>query len=282
MPAGLPGATPAQNSANPALGAAVTFDLISGPKGSPKDNDKDYATGTGVANANASTGQLSTGIGFGLAVGPNGTKDFQPVAVNSPTQNFIDNYTPGLSKPDATSSADSTIMYIGGGKSDAAGKTTSDPAGTSRTVPYTTGFGIGAAGNGGSRDAGAGPAFTGFTLKLVTAVADVANAAVVETGFTNRSGVTLPNGFSQFGSNTAATAAPAMAGAEDEDETRAAKEKRPLRDDEKVQPRLQPKVEPNGPQEVKALVKDLEKSAKEEEKQIKKEEAEPKKLEPKK
>lgn len=195
MPAGLPGSTPVQNAANPSLGAAVSYDLLSGPKGSPFDNDKDYATGSGVANANASCGALATGIGFGQAMGPQGR-----VAANIPP-NFVDDYTPGVSKPDATSSANSTYMYMGGGKC------TKNIDGNAPVVPYTAGFGIGGGGNGGSRDAGAGPAFTGFVMKVVTAVADIAPAGVIETGFVNRSGVTLLTGSSQFGSSSTASAA---------------------------------------------------------------------------
>ena len=88
-------------------------------------------------------------------------------------------------------------MYIGGGRSDAAGAPN----------PYTAGFGIGGAGQGGSRDGGAGPAFTGFLNKTVTAVATVANGAVVETGWVNRSGVSITSGQSVFGSAVAASAA---------------------------------------------------------------------------
>lgn len=206
MPAGLPGSTPVQNAANPSLGAAVMFGLLSGPKGSPFDNDKDYAlavspffkldtTTAAVANANASCGALATGIGFGPTVGPQGTLVIKP--------NFNDDYTPGVTLPDGTASPNSTIMYIGGGKC------TANVGGLAPPVPYTAGWGIGAAGNGGSRDAGAGPAFTGFSMKMVTATADVANGAVIETGFTNRSGLTIPNTYSEFGSSTTASAAPA-------------------------------------------------------------------------
>jgi hypothetical protein len=65
------------------------------------------------------------------------------------------------------------------------------------------------AGNVGSRDAGAGPAYTGFSTKMVTATGAVANGAAVEAGFTNRSGVALVTGQSVFGSSTAASAVPA-------------------------------------------------------------------------
>lgn len=191
MPAALPEATSAQNLANPSQGRAVTFDLLSGPKGSPFDARKPPATANGpYVNdvTNLSTGGLSTGIGFGpvYVIGSGGI--FRA--------GFNDDYTPGVTKPDGTAATNSTLMYIGGGKSNAAGA----------PVPYTAGFGIGAAGNGGSRDAGAGPAFTGFTIKTVTAAATVANGAAVETGFANRSGVSITTGQSVFGSNTTASA----------------------------------------------------------------------------
>jgi hypothetical protein len=185
MPAALPGSTPAQNAANPSAGSMVLFDLLSGPKGSPLDKD---------AAGSASTGALSTGIGFGSPPVIGLTAPASILAAG-----FNDDYTPGVSKPFGGASADSSIMYIGGGRS----------ANTGLSNPYTAGFGIGAAGNGGSRDAGAGPAFTGFTLKMVTATGAVANGAAVEAGFTNRSGVALVTGQSVFGSASAASAAPA-------------------------------------------------------------------------
>lgn len=200
MPAALPGSTLAQNLANPSAGPMVLFDLLSGPKGSPKDRDVDIAYlaspgSAGTASGNASTGGLSTGIGFGSPpiiglTAPQSIKD----------AGFNDDYTLGVTKPDGTASSNSTLIYIGGGRSAANG----DP------LPYTAGFGIGAAGNGGARDAGAGPAFTGFLLKMVTAAAGVANGAAVETGWANRSGVALTTGQSVFGSGTTASAAPSM------------------------------------------------------------------------
>lgn len=183
MPASLPGATLAQNLANPSQGVNISHDLLSGPKGSPFDKDQ---------TGNASTGALSTGIGFGS---PPIFGLTAPASIQA--AGFSDDYVPGVTKPDGTASANSTLMYIGGGKSDATGA----------PVPYTAGFGIGDAGQGGSRDGGAGPAFTGFTTKTVTATAGVANGAAVEAGFTNRSGVALLTGQSVFGSSTAASAA---------------------------------------------------------------------------
>jgi hypothetical protein len=62
------------------------------------------------------------------------------------------------------------------------------------------------AGNGGLRDGGTGPVFTGFTAKVATAASDVAPGANVITGtpnFVNRSGVTIPAGASQFAVSSA-------------------------------------------------------------------------------
>ena len=187
MPAGLPGDSAVNNLANPTAGATVNFDLLSGPKGSPFDNT--------VASVHASTGALSTGIGFGAATRLAGINSGQI------TPNFNDDYTVGVTTPAGTSSANSTLMYIGGGKC------TANVGGFAPYVPYTAGFGIGAAGNGGARDAGAGPAYTGFLTKLVTSAGSIANGSAVETGWLNRSGVTLANGLSQFGVSSAASAA---------------------------------------------------------------------------
>ena len=168
-----------------AMGAAipnnkpVIMDLLSGPTGAPFERGK------------PGSGALSTGIGFGLnvVIGP-GVPAIKAAS-------FSDDYTPGVTKPDGTASADSTLMYIGGGRSNALG----------RATPYTAGFGIGAFGGGSSRDAGAGPNYTGFSLKTVTAPGAVALGAAVEAGFTNRSPVALTTGQTTFGSATAASAA---------------------------------------------------------------------------
>lgn len=192
MPAALPGSTAVENAANPSGGLSVIFDLLSGPKGSPFDKD---------AAGNASTGGLSTGIGFGSPPVFGLTAPASIIAAG-----FSDDYTPGVTKPDLTASANSTIMYIGGGRCNPPAE---GPNGTGIAAPnpYTTGFGIGKAGQGGSRDAGAGPAFQGFRCKMVTAPGAVANGAAVETGFTNRSGVAMVTGQSVFGSATAASGA---------------------------------------------------------------------------
>jgi hypothetical protein len=208
MPAGLSGSTPVQNAANPSLGNATIFDLLSGPKGSPKDFDLTvpYLGQPGIAagltaSGNQSTGGLSTGIGFGTppVFGP-GTAFVPGTLVGFANGSFVDDYTPGVTMPDGTASANSKLMYIGGGKSNADGTPVIGGG-------YTAGFGIGMAGNGASRDAGAGPAFTGFPLKTVTATGSVANGAAVETNWQNRSNVTLATGQSVFGSGTVASAA---------------------------------------------------------------------------
>ncbi len=205
MPAGLPGSTAVQNAANPSLGLFVIFDLLSGPKGSPFDRDVQVPYngspgGAGFpASGNQSTGALSTGIGFGSPPVIGLTAPASILAAG-----FGDDYTPGVTKPDGTASANSTYMYIGGGRSDAP---TIATFGAAIANPYTAGFGIGGAGQGGSRDAGAGPAFTGFTIKTVTAAGAVATGGVVETGFSNRSGQALVTGQSVFGSNGTASAA---------------------------------------------------------------------------
>jgi len=191
--------------ANPSTGLAVLMSPFSGPKGSPFDAKT--ATGwtangvmtTAAAPTNYSTGALSTGIGFG------------PNHVMSPTApasiiaaGFNDDYIPGVNYYTSSSSMQtattSVLTCIGGGKS------TANVNGIAPTVPYNAqpllNFG-----NGGSRDAGAGPAYTGFFEKTVTATGTVANGAAVETGFVNRSGVSMTTGQSAFGSSTAASAA---------------------------------------------------------------------------
>lgn len=184
MPAGLPGDTAVINTTgNPSAGNRVMFDLLSGPKGSPFDKD---------TSGNASTGALSTGIGFGSPPIIGLTAPASILAAG-----FSDDYTIGVTKPDNTSATDSTLMYIGGGKS--------TPLGV--PAPYTAGFGVGGGGQGGNRDAGAGPAFTGFLEKMVTATGSTANGVAVEAGWINRSGQTLATGQSVFGSSNAASAA---------------------------------------------------------------------------
>ena len=195
MPAALPGSAGIKNDpvntypANPSAGQSVIMDAISGPKGSPLDKDN---------TGNCTTGALSNCIGFGgnLVIGPNLLFGTPPTGVNG---GFTDDIG------EVPAAANSTYMYMGGGRSvTASGVNTAGVAGTN---PYTAGFLPVNAGNGGSRDGGAGPAFTGFVGKIVTATAGVANGVAVETGFINRSGVALVSGQSTLGSATAAQAA---------------------------------------------------------------------------
>lgn len=240
MPASIPGDSKTAPAANPAAGKVVLLDLLSGPKNSPFDAQKiDYTSGSPLGWAanrtliklvdvnNRSTGALNTGIGFGCP----------PVIGLTPPASIVragfqDDYVPGVTKNSVAgyvASPNSSIMYIGGGKTTIGVGTGANGNGAPASwkvaapVPYVAGFGIGGAGGGGSRDAGAGPAFTGFTLKTVTAAAGVANGGVVETGFVYRgviggsaivagAEVNLPAlvlNQSVFGSAAAASAAPA-------------------------------------------------------------------------
>lgn len=189
--------SPASPAANPSTGLFVLMNPFSGPKGSPFDANKIDPTTFAVTKDanNFSTGGLVTGIGFGATViiGPTA-----PATIKA--AGFNDDYTPGVTMPDGTAATTAILTTIGGGKS------TAMVNGSAPTVPYVAqpllGFG-----NGGSRDAGAGPAFTGFGEKMVTAVATVANGAAVETGFINRSGISVTIGQSTFGSDAAASPA---------------------------------------------------------------------------
>jgi len=119
MPAGLPGATLAQNQGNPTQGAAVIMDPLSGPKGTAFD----ARTITGWVNGyptyaadplNVSTGGLCTGIGFGSPP-IFGANDPAPFAEG----NFTDDYVPGTDNPSGINAfADSRGVYIGGGRSE--------------------------------------------------------------------------------------------------------------------------------------------------------------------
>ena len=191
--------SPAVPASNPSTGVFVIMNPFSGPKGSPFDAKQIDPTSKLLVAApnNFSTGALNTGIGFGSPpiIGPTA-----PASIKA--AGFNDDYTPGVTLPGGTAATDARLTCIGGGKS------TATVDGVAPTVPYNA-QPILAFGNGGSRDAGAGPAFTGFGLKTVTATATVANGAAVEAGFLNRSGVSITNGLSVFGSSN--TASPAVA-----------------------------------------------------------------------
>lgn len=219
MPAGLPGATLAQNLANPTQGCDVNMDPVSGPKGSPLDA-KVITGWTAVAPSGAggmpttaanttesglSTGALSTGIGFGLGVDVPGGLDGVLVTANDldVTGNFSTQCIPGTTLPSNAAATDARLLYIGGGKSDALG------VATPRAVSQLCG-----AGGGASRDAGGG---AGFGEKLVVATGSVAYGAAIVAGFINRmnqvndftgeaAGLALATAQAQFGS--AAVAAP--------------------------------------------------------------------------
>ena len=176
---------------------SVLMHAFSGPSGSPLDARKiaSWSAGAPVYAADAtnySTGALCTGIGF------NGNHILAPGTVKaSGLGNFTDDYTPGITMPDGTTAASLAVLTtIGGGKSLANG--TPDPY----VAQGLLGFG-----NGASRDAGAGPAFTGFVEKMVTATGAVAEGAAIEAGWINRLGRALVTGESGFGSNNVASAA---------------------------------------------------------------------------
>jgi hypothetical protein len=199
--------------ANPNLGMPVIMTPFGGPKGSPFDAQVwpttvwPPASGSKVNDPNnVSTGALSTGIGFGPNVKVAGIAPGTLLPAPGHDQSgYTDDYTPGITMPNSTAAVDGRLLSIGGGKCNAPTLATQ---GVAVPVPYIA-LPILAFGNGGSRDGGAGPVFTGFSMKLVTAAADVAAGAVIETGYNNRSGVTLKSGGSQFGSNT--TTSPVVA-----------------------------------------------------------------------
>ncbi len=196
--------SPAVPAANPSTGQFVLMSPFSGPKGSPFDAMV-YPPSVNASTINAvkvadptnfSTGGLSTGIGFGA------NHTINPTAPRSISDaSFTDDYIPGVTFPDGvTPATDSRFVAIGGGRSGP------NVGGIAPTNMYNAqpllGFG-----NGASRDGGAGPAFTGFGTKMVTAIAVVANGAAIEAGFTNRSGFPMAIGQSAFGSDAAASQA---------------------------------------------------------------------------
>ena len=213
-------------------GDSATLSPFSGPKGSPFDakmgNPATPYSLTFIANTlDHSTGALNTGIGFDSsdagsamrttnAATLNGVAGLSPqlYAAGVPTSvnNFSDNYIPGQTLPSGSAAADARLTAIGGGRSTITPGTGSDYSkGISSPNPYNN-QPILDMGFGGSRDAGAGPAFTGFSMKLVTAAANVAQGAAIEAGFTNRttpaaSGISLLSGNNAFGSSTAASPA---------------------------------------------------------------------------
>lgn len=198
--------------ANPSAGKFVIMSPFSGPKGSPFDRDQ---------AGNFSTGALNTGIGFGPTPNINVSTNTGPATAAQAIKNkgYTDDYTPGLSMPASTAAVPvlatlAILTAIGGGKSTIVGGGNTG-LGVSTVAPYVAqpllGFGTNVApytAAGSSRDAGAGPAFTGFGLKMVTAAGAVADGAAIETGFVNRTGAGMVATDSAFGSST--TASPAV------------------------------------------------------------------------
>jgi hypothetical protein len=188
---------------------------FSGPSGSPLDakvaayydnlpGGTAWSAPVGDPN-NLSTGALNTGIGFGIN-DFDGFEDNQPGRV-LPDQNFMYHYIPGEFYPDGTTPApDARFVAIGGGRSGPTDIETT-PDGSAPPNPWND-QPLLAFGGGSSRDAGAGPAFTGFFMKLVTATAPVAVGSAVESGFINRTSYGVAAGKSVFGSSTAASPAP--------------------------------------------------------------------------
>ena len=205
-------AGPLVTPANPAAGKAVLMSPFSGPKGSPLDAKRFNPTTFAKENdpTNHSTGALNTGIGFGLSVGPvinvsNGTAPATaPQAIKN--KGYTDDQTPGVTLPNNVAATTAILTAIGGGKSVITHGPGNTGLGVSTVSPYVAqpllAFGAGA-----SRDAGAGPVFTGFATKAVTAAGAVADGAAIETGFTNRTGVAMIATDSAFGSATAASPA---------------------------------------------------------------------------
>jgi hypothetical protein len=184
------------------------LDPLSGPKGSPfggrvLDFDINGHPEYTPDPTNLTSGALATGIGFGS---PPIFGLTAPASIKA--AGFNDDYIPGVTKPDGTAAIDSTLVYIGGGRCNAPSEGP-NADGIAVPNPYDeTAVALCMAGNGGSRDGGAGPAFTGFPVKTVTATGATANGAAVEAGFINRSGISIATGESVFGSSDAANAAP--------------------------------------------------------------------------
>ena len=189
-------------AANSAVGKQVLMCPFSGPKNSPFDAATFNPTTLARENdpANLSTGALSTGIGFGLNTA-DGFVDAQPgMAVIPP--NFTDDYTPGITLPSGVATTTAILTAIGGGKVVVSGAGNDVYTVTPYVAQPLLGFG-----GGGSRDAGAGPIFTGFGMKTVTASGTVAVGAAIEAGFLNRESFAMASGKSAFGSATAASPA---------------------------------------------------------------------------
>jgi len=195
--------------ANPSVGKQVLMDPFSGPRGSPFDAKKavfynnlpgGVAWSAPVADVtNISTGALSTGIGFGTNAF-DGFADNQPGRALHP---FFDvKIVPGVTLPSTVDATTAILTAIGGGKVVVTGASQEIYTVTPYVAQPLLGFG-----GGGSRDAGAGPAFTGFGTKAVTSTGAVAVGAAVEAGFLNRTSFALNTGKTVLGSSVAASPA---------------------------------------------------------------------------
>jgi len=198
-------------AANPSLGKFVMMDAFSGPKNSPLDAERFNPT-TFAREAdltNYSTGALSTGIGMGcnhvLNVAAGTSPATPPQAIKN--AGFTDDYTPGITRPNGVAATTAILTAIGGGRSIITPGPGNTGLGVSTVSPYTAvplvGFG-----NGGSRDAGAGPVFTGFPTKMVTATGAVAIGADIEAGWANRSDFAMVATESAFGSGSTPSVTP--------------------------------------------------------------------------
>lgn len=165
---------PGQQSADTTTGRAVAFDIRSGVTSGPLDNG-------------AGTGALTTGIGFGPNVGPQGFTD----------KKFSVGYIPGKTKLDGSAASNATYYYLGGGAS----KPHNDPggaAGEANTSPITSNYGIGVAGGGLDRD-------DAGEMKVIKAAQDTMSGddqeldSVSQAKYVNVSGTQVRKDALQFG-----------------------------------------------------------------------------------
>jgi len=214
-------------AANPTLGKFVMMSAFSGPKGSPLDAKRFNPTTLVKENdpTNYSTGALNTGIGIGANRVINVSIGTAPAtAVQSiKDRGYTDDVIPGMNYNTQAGGAalqtapDARLTLIGGGRSNILPAPGNTGFGVSTPVPWSAvpllGWGAG-----GSRDAGAGPAFTGFPVKMVTATGAVADGAAIEANWLNRSGIAMVATESAFGSGTAASTAPTIIEGDPEEE----------------------------------------------------------------
>jgi hypothetical protein len=212
--------------ANPLLGKFVMMSAFSGPKGSPFDAKRFNPTTFAKENdpTNYSTGALNTGIGIGanrvINVSIGTSPATAPQAIKD--RGYTDDIIPGLNYFTQAGGAamqtapDARLTLIGGGRSNILPAPGNTGLGVSTPVPWSAVPLVGW-GAGGTRDAGAGPAFTGFPVKMVTAAGAVAIGAAIETGWVNRSDFAMVATESAFGSGTAASTAPTIVEFEEEE-----------------------------------------------------------------